>query len=196
VRVRSSWPRDELPPDGETALDGRLVGREPSLEAEHVADPVASTVDSSRASTTRLMVPTDVNFAGSVFGGHILAEIDRVAYITATRHSQSSCVTASFDRVDFLSPVHVGDVVDFEAQLTYVGTSSMEVWVRVRAESTSGGDPRPVGEAFVTMVAVDSSGRPVPVPPLLLETVEDRLRFEEGRRRMEERRRTRHRRPT
>ncbi|HYA54202.1 MAG TPA: acyl-CoA thioesterase [Thermoplasmata archaeon] len=157
-------------------------------------DPVATTVGSSRATTTRLMVPTDVNFAGNVFGGHILAEIDRVAYITATRHSQASCVTASFDRVDFLSPVHVGDVVDFDAELTFVGTSSMEVWVRVRAESTSGGDPRPVGEAFVTMVAVDAAGRPIPVPPLLLETVEERSRFEEGRRRMEERRRTRHRR--
>ena len=158
-------------------------------------DPVAATVSSSRASTTRLMVPTDVNFAGNVFGGHILAEIDRVAYIAATRHSQASCVTASFDRVDFLSPVHVGDVVDFDAEITYVGTSSMEIWVRVRAESMHGGDPRPVGEAFVTLVAIDASGRPTPVPPLLLETVEERLRFEEGRRRMEERRRTRHRQP-
>ena len=111
--------------------------------------PVASTVAASRASTTRLMVPTDVNFAGNVFGGHVLEEIDRVAYITATRHSQADCVTASFDRVDFLSPIHVGDVVDFEAELTYVGTSSMEVWVRVRAESTHGGDPRPVGELLV-----------------------------------------------
>jgi len=158
-----------------------------------VPEQVASTVSSSRATTTRLMLPTDVNFAGDVFGGHILSEIDQVAYITATRHSKASCVTASFDRVDFLSPVHVGDVVDFLAELTYVGTSSMEVWVRVRAESTHGGDPRPVGEAFVTMVAVDANGRPVPVPPLLLETVEERSRFEDGRRRMEERRRTRHR---
>ena len=87
--------------------------------------------------------------------------------------------------------MHVGDVVDFDAELTYVGNSSMEVWVRVRAESTHGGDARHVGEAFVTMVAVDATGRPTPVPPLLLETVEERLRFEEGRRRMEERRRTR-----
>jgi len=157
-----------------------------------VPDPGASTVGSSRASTARLMVPTDANFAGNVFGGHILGEIDRVAYITATRHSKLPCVTASFDRVDFLQPVHVGDVVDFDAQLTFVGTSSMEVWVRVHAEPVHGGETRMVGEAFVTMVAVDAAGRPVPVPPLLLETVEERLRFEEGRRRMEERRRTRH----
>jgi len=152
-------------------------------------------VGSSRASTIRLMVPTDANLAGNVFGGSILAEIDRVAYIAASRHSGTSCVTASFDRVDFLSPVHVGDVVDFDATLTYVGTSSMEVWVRVRAESAHGGRPRTVGEAFITMVAVDASGRPVPVPPLVIESAEERLRFEEGRRRMEERRRTRPPRP-
>lgn len=138
------------------------------------------------------MVPTDSNFMGNVFGGHILDEIDRAAYICATRHAKASCVTASFDRVDFLKPVHVEDVVDFDAEITFVGTSSMEVWVRVRAEPTHGAEPRTVAEAFVTMVAVDAQGRPVPVPPLVLESVEERLRFEEGRRRMEERRRTRH----
>jgi len=157
-----------------------------------VPDPLTSTVQASRASTVRLMVPTDANFVGNVFGGHILDEIDRVAYIAATRHAKSSCVTASFDRVDFLQPIHVGDVVDFDAELTYVGTSSMEVWVRVRAEPVHGTGTREVGEAFVTMVAVDGNGRPHPVPTLVLESVEERLRFEEGRRRMEERRRTRH----
>jgi acyl-CoA hydrolase len=160
-----------------------------------VPDPLTSTVHASRASTVRLMVPTDANFMGNVFGGHILQEIDRVAFIAATRHARTSCVTASFDRVDFLQPVHVGDVVDFDAELTYVGTSSMEVWVRVRAEPAPGAEPRAVGEAFVTMVAVDRNGRPQPVPTLVLESVEERLRFEEGRRRMEERRRTRHVRP-
>jgi len=138
------------------------------------------------------MVPTDANFRGSVFGGHVLDEIDRVAFIAATRHARTSCVTASVDRVDFLQPIHVGDVVDFDAEITFVGTSSMEVWVRVRVEPALDREARAVAEAFVTMVAVDTDGRPVPVPALVLETVEERLRFEEGRRRMEERRRTRH----
>lgn len=150
----------------------------------------------SRASTARLMLPTDANFAGNVFGGSILEEIDRVAYIAASRHAHTNCVTASVDRVDFLQPVHVGDVVDFDARITYVGTSSMEVWVQVHAEPTHGGDSRLVGEAYVTMVAVGDDGRPVSVPRLALESVEERLRFEEGRRRMEERRRTRRPRPT
>ncbi len=154
-------------------------------------DLTLHTVGASRASVVRLMVPTDANFMGNVFGGQILAEVDRVAYITATRHAKSNCVTASFDRVDFILPVHVGEVVDFDAMLTFVGHSSMEVSVRVRSEALAGSAPQLVGEAFVTMVAVDPHGRPVPVPPLVLETDEERRRFEEGRRRMEARRRTR-----
>jgi acyl-CoA hydrolase len=137
------------------------------------------------------MVPTNANFHGNVFGGEILSEVDRVAFITASRHSKANCVTASFDRVDFIQPVHVGEVVDFDAELTFVGRSSMEVWVRVRSEALAGGAPRLVGEAFVTMVAVDSHGRPAPVPALAITNEEERRRFEEGRRRMDERRRTR-----
>ncbi len=156
-----------------------------------MTDPGQATVRASRASVVRLMVPADANFTGNVFGGAILAEIDRVAYITATRHAKATCVTASFDRVDFVAPVHVGEVVDFDAVLTYVGRSSMEVWVRVHAEALPTGTSGLVAAAFVTMVAVDAAGRPVSVPPLELESEEERVRFEEGRRRMEERRRLR-----
>jgi len=157
-----------------------------------VVELVPGTVKASRASVVRLMLPTDANFMGNVFGGAVLAEIDRVAYITATRHAKATCVTASLDRVDFIAPVHVGDLVDFDAELTYVGHSSMEVWVRVRSEALRGGPPRIVVEALATMVALGKDGRPVEVPPLLLETEDERRRFEEGRRRMEARRRTRH----
>ncbi|EQD41364.1 thioesterase superfamily protein, partial [mine drainage metagenome] len=100
-------------------------------------------------------------------------------------------VTASFDRADFIAPVHVGDLVDFDACLTFVGRSSMEVWVRVQSEPLSGGSPRLVVEAFVTMVAVDAAMRPTTVPPLRLASDAERRRFEEGRVRMEQRRRTR-----
>jgi acyl-CoA hydrolase len=163
----------------------------PPYEVDRVTDPLHATVGASRASVVRLMVPTDANFTGNVFGGAILSEIDRVAYITAARHAKAMCVTASIDKVDFVDPVHVGEVVDFDAVLTYTGRSSMEVWVRVRAEALLGGGAELVASAFVTMVAVDGSGHPVPVPPLVLETEEEKVRFEEGRRRMEERRRQR-----
>jgi acyl-CoA hydrolase len=156
-----------------------------------VSDPPARSPEHSRSSVVRLMVPTDANFMGNVFGGVLLAEIDRVAYITATRHAKTSSVTASFDRVDFIAPVHVGEVVEFEANLTYVGRSSMEVWVRTTAEALAGGDPSVVAEAYVTMVAVDAVGHPVEVPPLELTTPEERRRFEEGRARMQARRTSR-----
>ncbi len=140
---------------------------------------------------TRLTVPSDANIMGSVFGGVILDEVDRTAYITASRHCRLNCVTASIDRVDFLAPVHLGEVLSFESTLTYVGRSSMEVWVRVRAENPLTGDRRPVGNAFVTMVAVDASGQPQPVPALAVSSEEERRRLEAGRARMEDRRRTR-----
>jgi acyl-CoA hydrolase len=157
-----------------------------------VNDLPAVPVSQSRAAVVRLMVPTDANFGGSVFGGQILSEIDRVAYVAACRHARSQCVTASFDRVDFLEPVRVGEVANFAAELTYVGRSSMEVWVRVTAEGLSGTARRAVGEAFVTMVAVGADGHPIPVPPLALETEDERRRWAEGKARTEARRRSRH----
>jgi acyl-CoA hydrolase len=156
-----------------------------------MSEPAAGSPEHSRSSVVRLMLPTDANFSGNVFGGALLAEIDRVAYITATRHAKTNCVTASFDRVDFIAPVHVGEVVEFDAMLTYVGTRSMEVWVRTTAEALEGGEPSLVAEAYVTMVAVDAVGQPVPVPPLSLTTPEEQSRFEDGRVRMQSRRSSR-----
>ncbi len=149
------------------------------------------TVADSRASVVRLTVPTDANFMGNVFGGVILAEIDRVAYVTATRHSGLNCVTASFDRVDFHAPVRLGQVVTFDSRITYVGHASMEIWVEVDAEDLTGPPRRHVGNAFVTMVAVGPDGRPTPVRPLLLTSDEERRLFGEGQARMEERKRLR-----
>ncbi|HUI38894.1 MAG TPA: acyl-CoA thioesterase [Thermoplasmata archaeon] len=145
----------------------------------------------SRATVVRLMMPTDANFMGNVFGGAILSEIDRVAYVTAMRHARSNCVTASFDRVDFIAPVRVGDLVEFRSEITFVGRSSIEVWVVARAEEIHGGPKRTVADAYVTMVALGPDGRPASVPPLTLTTEAERRRFKEGQRRMNERRRLR-----
>ncbi len=148
-------------------------------------------VSASRASVFRRRAPTDANLTGNVFGGPILSEVDRVAYISAARPAKANRVTAPFDWVDLHSPVHVGDVVDFEAEPTSVGRTSREVGVRVHSEAVTGGGTRRVGQAFVTRVAVDRDGRPVPVPPLALGSAEERARFAPGHRWMEERRRAR-----
>jgi len=147
-------------------------------------------VASSRATMDRLIVPSDVNFHGNAFGGKILADVDQVAYITASRHAKTTCVTASFDRADFVAPVHVGDLVRFDARITCVGRSSMEVWVQVDAEPAEGGAARRVLEAYVTMVALDADNRPVPVPPLALGGEEEQRRYSEGLARMAARRRS------
>jgi acyl-CoA hydrolase len=149
------------------------------------------TVAESRTTVVRLMVPTDVNFSGNVFGGQILGELDRVAYVVAGRHCHQNCVTASIDRMDFLAPVHVGDLVEWLAELTYVGRSSMEVWIKVTAEPLQGGARRRVGEAFLTMVALDAQGRPAPVPPLDLVSADEHRRFTEGQARAEARKKNR-----
>ncbi len=156
-----------------------------------MSETPSGTVAASRASVVRLMIPSDANFSGNVFGGEILSEVDRVAYITACRHAGATCVTASFDRVDFLEPVRVGEVIEAVAELTYVGRTSMEVAVGVHARPIAHAPSRRVVQAYVTMVAVDSAGRPVPVPPLALTTDEERRRFDEGKARMEQRRRSR-----
>ncbi len=167
-------------------------GPEPSFcEALRVTEPPSGTVGASRASVVRLMVPSDANFSGNVFGGEILSEVDRVAYITACRHAGATCVTASFDRVDFLEPVRVGEVVEAVAEVTFVGRTSMEVAVGVHARPVARGGSRRVAQAYVTMVAVDPDGRPVTVPPLVLGSDEERRRFAEGKGRMEQRKRSR-----
>ena len=118
--------------------------------------------------------------------------MDRVAYVTATRHAGANCVAASFDRVDFIAPVHVGDLAEFVATVTFVGRSAMEVWVEVRAEDLRGGPRRLVGNAYVTMVALDDDGRPRSVPaPHALRADAERRRFQDGERRMAVRRETR-----
>ncbi|HZY91675.1 MAG TPA: acyl-CoA thioesterase [Thermoplasmata archaeon] len=156
-----------------------------------MSEAAPRSVAGSRATLTRLTVPSDANIRGSVFGGVILEEVDRSAYISASRHCRRNCVTASIDRVDFLAPVHVGEALTFDSELTYAGRTSMEISVHVRAENPLTGDTRSVASALVTMVAVDEGGRPLPIPPLAPATEEERARFEAGRQRMEERRRTR-----
>jgi acyl-CoA hydrolase len=133
------------------------------------------------------MFPSDANPAGNVFGGEILKHIDMVAGIVAQRHSQSNAVTVSMDRVNFIKPVFVGNVLQLNARINYVHNSSMEIEVRVEAEDIVTGIRTITGTAFVTFVALDKNGKPTSVPQLLLKTDDDRKKFFEGKTRMEER---------
>jgi len=139
-------------------------------------DPIPKAPRESEATMTELMMPHMANNHGNVFGGVILSLVDSVAAVAAIRHARQSCVTVSFDRVDFLEPIHLGELVVANARVNFVGRTSMEVGVRVEAEDLVTGERRHTNSCFVTYVAVDEHSRPVPVPPLRLETDEERRR--------------------
>ena len=126
-------------------------------------------VNDSQVTMTHLTTPLDTNLMGNVFGGVVLAAVDRIAYVCATRHAGRTCVTASFDQVDFRAPIKIGEVMTLRASVNYVGRTSLEVGVRVTAESVTGGEARHTNSCYVTMVALDESGAPTAVPKLILE---------------------------
>jgi len=137
------------------------------------------------------MLPEDANNLGNVFGGVIMALVDKTAAVAAIRHARSTCVTASIDRVDFREPIHLGDLVILKASVNYVGRTSMEVGVRVEAEDLIAGLRRHTNSCYLTFVAVDDKGCPRQVPELIIETDSERRRYnaakDRRRRRLEER---------
>ena len=149
------------------------------------------TVSESRVTMVQPMTPQDANPAGNVQGGIIMRLIDMAGGIVAQRHTQTNVVTASVDRIDFLHPVYIGDVLSIKASLNLVGRTSMEVGVRVEAENTSTGEIRHTASAFLTYVALDKNRKPVEVPPLILETDEEKQRNERAQARREARLRSR-----
>lgn len=141
----------------------------------------AKTVASTLVRMSELMTPGDANFLGKVFGGAILSLLDHCAYVTASRFAGRVCVTASFDRVDFHSPIDVGELVHMEGRVEFAGRTSVQTRIEVFAESISDGTVRHTNSCVVTMVAIDDDGKPTPVPKLIAETREERIRMLEGR---------------
>lgn len=134
----------------------------------------------SKAEMSLTMMPSDANPQGNVFGGVILKYVDQIAAIVAKRHTRSNVVTASIDRVSFLKPVYIGNILLLSARLNHVGHSSMEVEVTIEAEDADTGKRVHTGTAFVTMVALDKKGKPSSAPSLLLTSEEERRRFREA----------------
>jgi len=123
------------------------------------------------------MFPPDANMHGTVFGGKVLQMVDKAASVCAMRHSGKPCVTVAMERVEFLVPIRVGTFLIAKAQINHTGRSSMEVGVEVYAEDMPGGTRVHTNTCLVTMVAVDESGRPALVPPLLVETPDEKERW-------------------
>jgi len=154
----------------ETALDIR--GGDPKFPAKCSSD--------SEVTLSQQMMPSDANPLGNVHGGYIMKLADEAGGLAAMRHARRPVVTVAMDSVSFLSPVRVGHMVTLRARVNWVGRSSIEVGVRVEAENPVTGEITHTNSAFAVFVAMDDNDRPTTVPPLILETDEDRRRWEEG----------------
>lgn len=130
----------------------------------------AKTPSESRTVMTDLVLPSETNPLNNLFGGELLARMDRAASITARRHSRRVCVTASVNHVAFNRAIPLGSVVTVEANISRAFTSSMEVFIDVWTEDRESGNRTKANEAIYTFVAVDETGRPVEVPPVQPET--------------------------
>lgn len=144
-------------------------------------------VSASRAVMTELMMPHMANNLGHVFGGVIMSLMDRVAAVAALRHARGPAVTVAVDRLVFHEPIHLGELVTAYASVNFVGRTSMEVGVRIEAEDLMTGTRRHTNSCYLTFVAIDAGGRPVPVPPVVPETAVERRRHDEAARRRERR---------
>jgi uncharacterized protein (TIGR00369 family) len=139
-------------------------------------------VKASQTVLKELMVPSYENFGGKVHGGVVLSLMDKIAYACAASHSKSYCVTASVDKVDFLNPVEVGEILTLYSSVNYTGKSSMEVGIRVVSENFKTGAIKHTNTSYFTMVALNQDTKtPTQIPGLLLESEEEIRRFLEGR---------------
>lgn len=144
-------------------------------------------VGDSRTTLQQLMMPEHANILGTVHGGMIMRLCDEAGALCAMRHAQNNCVTVWMDSMTFESPVHVGEVLQLNASITYVGRTSMEVGVKVLAEDPIRGVVTHTNSAYLVFVALGKDQRPTAVPQLIVETDEEQRRFEQGAARQQRR---------
>ena len=148
------------------------------------ASPAASkTVAASRITLSQLMQPEHANLRGDVHGGWIMKLVDEAGALAAMRHAQARVVTVAIDQMRFHEPIRIGDLVVLEAEVTYVGRTSLETRVQVIAENPVTGERSHTNTAYLVYVALDEAGQPRPVPPLVAETEAERRRLQAGRER-------------
>jgi acyl-CoA hydrolase len=142
-------------------------------------------VRDSQSEMVEVVLPNDANPLGNLLGGRLMHLIDVAGALACHRHARSYVVTASTDHLDFLSPVHVGDLLILRSSVNRAFHTSMEVGVKVWVENYIAGTRRHVSSAYLTFVAVDRQGNHIPVPPVIPETAEEKRRYEDAGRRRE-----------
>lgn len=134
----------------------------------------------SRVEMTQLVLPEHTNALGTIFGGQIMAWIDTAASIASFRHCRKNCVTARMDALDFISSVKLGYIVILQANVNFAGKTSVEVGVKVTSENPLTGEKKHTSSAYLTFVALDTAGKPTPVPPVAPQTAQEKKWFEEA----------------
>ena len=143
-------------------------------------------ISESQLAMTQLMLPANANFAGNIHGGYILNLMDQIAFACASKHSGEYCVTASVNKVDFLNPIAVGELVTLKASINFTGRTSMVVGLRVESENIHTGVIKHCNSSYFTMVAKDKTGNSVAVPGLILDTEDSVRRFSRSIKRQEQ----------
>jgi acyl-CoA hydrolase len=154
------------------------------MEMSGPAQP-ARTVAQSQSEMTELILPNDTNTLGNLLGGRLMNFIDLVGAMAAYRHARSHVVTASMEHIDFIAPVHVGDLLILKSSVNRAFKTSMEVGVKVWVENTMAGVYHHVASAYLTFVAIDSQGRRVPVPCIEAKTEDEKRRCDDAGKRRE-----------
>lgn len=144
-------------------------------------------VAESQSEMTEIVLPNDANILGNLLGGRLMHFIDLVGAMAAYRHSRAHVVTAAMDHIDFIQPVHVGDLLTLKSSVNRAFTTSMEVGVKVWVENTQTGVMLHVASAYLVFVAIDQNGRRVRVPELKPATAAEQRRFQDALLRREHR---------
>jgi acyl-CoA hydrolase len=145
--------------------------------------PQPKRASESHTIMTEMVLPNDTNTLNNLMGGRLLHFMDIAAAIAAQKHSNRVVVTASVDNVSFAEPIKLGNIVTMKAQVTRAFSSSMEVYIEVWAEDIPAGVRVSTNSAYYTFVAVDQSGRPIEVPPVIAETDDEKARYDSALRR-------------
>lgn len=142
------------------------------------------TVAESKTEQVQIVLNADINGYGRLFGGKLMQWIDVIAGVVAMRHSNCNVTTAFIDKLQFKAPAHANDIIVLIGKITYVGRTSMEVRVDTFVEELDG-KKRAINHAYVVMVALDENDKPTEVPPLLLQTEQEKAEWEAGQKRFE-----------
>jgi uncharacterized protein (TIGR00369 family) len=134
-------------------------------------------ITESQLTITELMLPAHSNFSGKIHGGHILNLMDQIAFACASKHSSNYCVTASVNKVDFLNPIEVGELLTLKASVNYTGRTSMVIGLRVDSENIRTGETKHCNSSYFTMVAKDENDISTPIPGIILTSKDEVRRY-------------------